>query len=80
MRLTGHHGHKSIQILVDSSSTHNFVDMDLTRRLGCKLKPISLQPVTMADGSKLQCHYMCKDFLWRLRATEFCSDIFHSLG
>jgi len=39
MRLIGHHGHKRIQILVDSGSAHNFVDVDLAKRLGCKLEP-----------------------------------------
>ena len=65
-----------LQILVDSSSSHNFVDVDLAKRLGCKLEPINLQSVTVADGNKLQCYYMCRNFRWRLQGTEFCSDIF----
>ncbi|VFQ81961.1 unnamed protein product [Cuscuta campestris] len=57
MRVTGHFGKKAIQILVDSGSTHNFLDIELAKKLGCKLEPISLQPVTVADGSTLKCQY-----------------------
>ena len=31
MRITGHHGKKPIQILIDSGSTNNFLDVDLTK-------------------------------------------------
>jgi len=67
MRVTGHYGHKPIQMLVDSGSMHNFVDVELmlvdswsmhnfldvelAKRLGRKFEPITL---TVADGSELQ--------------------------
>ena len=42
IRVIGHYGKKSIQILVDSGSTHNFVDVQLAQRLWCKMEPIHL--------------------------------------
>jgi len=42
MRVTGYVGKKSIPILVDSGSIHNFVDLRLAQKLGCKLEPIHL--------------------------------------
>ena len=37
MRVTGYVGKKAIQILIDSGSTHNFLDVRLAQRLGCKM-------------------------------------------
>ena len=36
MRVTGYVGKKAIQILIDSDSSHNFVDVRLAQRLGAK--------------------------------------------
>ena len=75
MRVTGYVGKRPIQILIDSDSTHNFVDQGLARKLGCQLKPIHLQPITMADGSRLKCSYTCSHFTWRLQGVTFHSDV-----
>ena len=53
MRIIGHYGRKPIQILLDSGSTNKFLDVELAKKLGCRLEPISLQP--MLDGSELAC-------------------------
>jgi len=53
MRITGHHGQRPVQILIDSGSTYNFLDVDLAIRLGCKFETINLQPVAVADGRQL---------------------------
>jgi len=75
MRVTGYVGKKSIQILIDSGSTHNFVSQSLAQKIGCPLKSIHLQPITVADGSKLKCKYSCPHFTWRLQGVEFTSDV-----
>ena len=62
MRVTGHYGRRPIQLLIDSGSTHNFLDIELAKKLGCKMEPICMQPVTVADGSELHCQYVCKNF------------------
>jgi len=75
MRVTGYVGKKAIQILIDSGSTHNFVDQNLANRLGCRLKPIHSQPIAVADGSELKCKYICHNCTWKLQGTEFSSDL-----
>jgi len=76
MRINGHVGKKTIHILIDSGSTHNFLDDKLARKLGCKLEHVPAQSVTIAGGNKLQCHYICKDFKWWLHGTEFRSEVY----
>jgi len=75
MRVRGYFGKKSIQILLDSGSTHNFVNLSLAQKLGCKMEPVQLEPVSVADGSELKCQYLCRKFTWRLQGTEFCADV-----
>ena len=76
MRVTGHVGKKQIHILIDSGSTHNFLDEKFAKRLGCKLEAVTAQSVITAGGNRLQCHYICIDFKWSLRSTEFHSEVY----
>ncbi|KAJ8443512.1 hypothetical protein Cgig2_016995 [Carnegiea gigantea] len=55
MRLAGKAGKHTLQILVDSGSTHNFLDVEVARRLHCQLKRIPQMLVTVVDGNKLTC-------------------------
>ena len=75
MRVTGQFGKHSLHILVDLGSTHNFLDISMAKRLGCKIEETPVQSVAVADGNKLQCLHMCKNFKWRLHNAEFESDM-----
>lgn len=53
-----------MHILVDSGSTHNFLDLNFVKKLGCKLEEVTAQAVTVADGNHIVCKHVCKDFEW----------------
>ena len=55
MRVNGYIGNKILHIVVDSRSTHNFLDEQLARRLGCRLEPIAKHSVAIADRNTMQC-------------------------
>lgn len=74
MRVTGTSGKTSIHILIDSGSTHNFLDVAVAKKLGCKVEAIQPQPITVADGNKLQCLHVCR-FNWRIHNAEFTSNV-----
>ncbi|XP_074283542.1 uncharacterized protein LOC141608089 [Silene latifolia] len=74
MRVIGYVGKKPLHILVDSGSTHNFLDLSLAKKMGLDLEKITPQAVTVADGNHLACQYVCKGFSWRLQNTEFKYD------
>ncbi|XP_074267352.1 uncharacterized protein LOC141590682 [Silene latifolia] len=57
MKVTGYMGRKSLHILIDSGSTHNFLDLDLSRKLNLQINPISPQSVAVADGNHLACQH-----------------------
>ena len=42
VRINGHVGKKTIHILIDSGSTHNFLNVNLDKRLGCKMESIAV--------------------------------------
>ncbi|XP_074304368.1 uncharacterized protein LOC141639077 [Silene latifolia] len=75
MRVTGYVGKKATHILIDSGSTHNFLDQDMAIKLGCKLDSIEPQSVTVADGSQFPCQLISKRFGWQLQNTHFETDV-----
>ena len=47
---------KSVHILVDSGSTHNFLDEEFAKSLLCDLVKITPLKVTVADGNHILVH------------------------
>jgi len=76
MRVNGHARKKQIHILIDSGSTHNFLDENLAKKLGCKLETMTAQSVTIVNGNRMQCHYACREFKWTLHSTEFQYEVY----
>ncbi|GKV50520.1 hypothetical protein SLEP1_g57222 [Rubroshorea leprosula] len=74
MRVTGYVNKKPIHILIDSGSTHNFLDVNVAKRVGCKLQAVEALKVDVADGSSLECVHMCQDFTWWLQGKPFHTD------
>ncbi|KAH0729848.1 hypothetical protein KY285_000852 [Solanum tuberosum] len=54
-------------VLIDTGSTHNFIDESMARKLGCKALPIHEQSVSVADGRKVQTAAVCKNLKWLLQ-------------
>ena len=59
MRVLGMINNTRIHILIDSSSTHNFLVYSFAKRLGCKLEKINPQAITVADGNCITCDFKC---------------------
>ncbi|XP_019451750.1 PREDICTED: uncharacterized protein LOC109353842 [Lupinus angustifolius] len=75
MRVTWHYNKKPLHILIDSGSTHNFLDIEKARALGCKIDQLEPLVVTVADGNKLQISAVVKDFSWTIQHTKFILDM-----
>lgn len=75
MRVTGMYNNKPIQILIDSGSTHNFLDVDAAQRLGCVLDSVTPLSVTAGGGNKIQAPYTCRNFTWQLKQCTFSEDV-----
>ncbi|GJW21473.1 retrotransposable element Tf2 [Tanacetum coccineum] len=75
MRVIGHFGRQRIHILIDSGSTHNFLDVYMAKKLGCKITEIDPLQVSVADGNKITSRSMCKNFSWMINGEKFSTDV-----
>lgn len=53
MKLVGHFKKRKLNILIDSSSTHNFLDLAVAKQVGCNAKRIGEQKVMIANGDQM---------------------------
>lgn len=75
MRVTGMYDRKLLQILLDSGSTHNFLDLEMAKKLGCKLEKVDSLPVAAGGGTTLEAPYICRGFTWKLQHVSFTADV-----
>ena len=75
MRVTIYVLNKPLHILIDSGSTHNFLDLNMAKKLGCKMEKIGPLRVDVTNGSSLACVSVSKVFSWTLQGSKFTTDV-----
>ncbi|KAD4586142.1 hypothetical protein E3N88_23743 [Mikania micrantha] len=68
-------GTRPLHILVDSGSTHNFINNELAAKLHCSTIGVKAMKVTVANGNQLDCLSLCKDFKWMMQGVWFNADV-----
>ncbi|OIT39306.1 hypothetical protein A4A49_36299 [Nicotiana attenuata] len=53
LKVTGYHARKALSILIDTGSSHNFIDPELVKHLGCKLQSTKPQLVAATNGNMM---------------------------
>ncbi|XP_057417585.1 uncharacterized protein LOC130711837 [Lotus japonicus] len=74
MRLTGWIGKRKIFVLMDTGSTHNFIDQKLCKAGLVKLKPLQPVSITVADGGLIQSSGWCEDVHWKMQGYNFSAN------
>ena len=64
-----------ITILIDSGSTHNFLDPSIAKQLGCQVVPTHKLLVTVANGSSTNTNSMITDFQWSMQGETFSAEV-----
>ncbi|GKC59522.1 putative mitochondrial protein, partial [Tanacetum coccineum] len=64
-----------LHLLMDTGSTHNFLNLFTTNKLGCKLTKTYPLQVTVAEGNKMISEYMVYDFRWSIQGYQFKIDV-----
>ncbi|PHT78294.1 hypothetical protein T459_16346 [Capsicum annuum] len=72
LKVTGYHSKMGLHILIDTRSSHNCIDPDLVRKLGCDVRSINPEVVAAANGS-MKVDKMTT-ITWLLQCAEFCAD------
>lgn len=75
MKVRGMHGTNVLFILIDSGSTHNFLDQRIAERLGCKMQDVGARRVKVADGNKLKVRAKVDSFQWTFQNETFKEDM-----
>lgn len=76
LKVTGRVAKLPIFILIDSGSTHNFMNTWVANKLQCVLTPINPVTVKAANGGKMLCSAICKNFRWRMQGIHCMADVF----
>ncbi|GJV36581.1 reverse transcriptase [Tanacetum coccineum] len=69
------HVEKQDHILVDSSSTHNFVDVQCAKKLGCEIRNICPLQIEVSGENQMMSTTVCKSLVWTSQGQEFKGDI-----
>ncbi|XP_019084470.1 PREDICTED: uncharacterized protein LOC104699413 [Camelina sativa] len=75
MRVKGSYGKQVLSILIDSHSTHNFMDTKVAEKLNCVLESASIAQVSVTDGRLLGVDATIDKFQWEFRGTTFQADL-----
>ncbi|GKD04357.1 putative mitochondrial protein, partial [Tanacetum coccineum] len=75
MRIRGCVGENALHVLADSGSTHNFLDLQVAKKLGCRLRKICPLEVSVANGNVMFITYECKGFTWVFQGITYSTDV-----
>jgi hypothetical protein len=76
LRVTSRVEKQQLFILVDSGSTHNFINNQVADMLCCKLTSIKALIVQVVDGETMTCISVCNNFQWSMQGVDFAADVF----
>lgn len=71
IKLQGQVKNRTISMLLDSGSTHNFISQALVKELQLNIEPCLPIKVTVTNGENLNCVRKINQFGWRLTQGEF---------
>ncbi|GJY60640.1 retrotransposable element Tf2 [Tanacetum coccineum] len=64
-----------LHLLMDTRSTHNFLDLITAKKLGCKMTKTYPLQVIVAGGNKMVSQYKVYGFLWSIQGYQFKTDV-----
>ncbi|CAJ2641599.1 unnamed protein product [Trifolium pratense] len=76
IRLVGQINNQTLSILVDSGSTHNFIQDRVAKQLGLTLEPTPSFQVLVGNGEQLNCSHMSHDTPLFIDSHPFQVDLF----
>ncbi|GKV00657.1 hypothetical protein SLEP1_g13320 [Rubroshorea leprosula] len=75
IKMIGQVGKRQILILIDSGSTHNFLNAKLAKELRCEIKGAKSYQVILADGSKITGVEKCDKFKREVQGHVFTIEV-----
>ena len=75
MRVMVHVNKKALHIFIDSGSIHNFLDVEVAKKLGCIVMSINPMKIDVTNGSSFSCVTTCNRLTWLFQGTRFQTDL-----
>lgn len=75
IRLQGVIKGKRVSVLIDSGSTHSFIDTRMVKQLGLVAEVVPPLIVSVADGSRIIVDAVCKDLQCKIQGHSFNQDL-----
>ena len=75
MRIHGWVKKQIVVILIDTGSTHNFLNQEVVKRSGIETTVTDPLTVFVADGTKMISRAACKGFKWEMQGVIFQTDM-----
>ena len=76
LRFQGLINGKQLNVLVDTGSTHNFIQSRLAKAMGLTIHSSPKFHVMIRDGQKLECHGMCKNVKLTIQKFTFLASFY----
>ncbi|XP_043714700.1 uncharacterized protein LOC122663059 [Telopea speciosissima] len=76
LRLNGFFNEHQLHILIDSGSTHNFIQESVAIATNCPICPTKAFKVYIGNGDFLMCNQQCKGVSLRVQGSVFLVDLF----
>ncbi|XP_009786104.1 uncharacterized protein [Nicotiana sylvestris] len=64
-------GNRKLPVLIDSGSTHSFIDATTIKESGYQAQPCPPVRVTVADGNYVMCTSICMSYQWKMQGRPF---------
>ncbi|KAL3624153.1 hypothetical protein CASFOL_032969 [Castilleja foliolosa] len=80
IKLAGKVKNNQLVILVDSGSTHSFLDPNVVAKVKCEVEVTNPLQVTVAGGGKIICSSRCPDFEWEMAGHVFSANLMTGLN
>ncbi|KAI4365468.1 hypothetical protein MLD38_021452 [Melastoma candidum] len=75
MKVLGFYKKMKLTILMDSGSTHNFLDVRVAKQVGGPIQKIPRRGVLVANGEQLDCDSMIQSFSWMMQGKLYSANM-----
>ncbi|CAH9106149.1 unnamed protein product [Cuscuta epithymum] len=75
IKLIGKVKNNNLTILVDSGSTHSFIDLGAAKKINCEVEITNPLQVTVAGGGQIECNSKCPRLEWEMARHCFAASV-----
>ncbi|XP_026398810.1 uncharacterized protein LOC113294638 [Papaver somniferum] len=75
IRISGHLNKHTVTVLIDTCSTHSFIDATLISQLGLHVSPTGHMLVTVANGDSTISQDICHNLTWEMQGYQFSANL-----